>query len=162
MLINEVLAGRYDNEPAITAFPNQFVGKETGFGGLLVINTRFRSTCSHHMAAVGGRCIIGIIPSENVVGLSKFQRIVTHLSQRMSLQEEMVEMIANEITRLTGSKDVGIYLEGTHSCMHCRGVDLTQEETLTQTTVLRGRFLEESSLRKEFHDNVMYQLMPRR
>ena len=38
-----------------------------------------RSTCAHHLQNIVGKAWVGIIPNGEVIGLSKFNRIVHHI-----------------------------------------------------------------------------------
>ena len=57
--------------------------------------------------------------------------------------------------KATGSNDVGVYVQATHGCVENRGV--LAHSSLTQTTVLEGRFMEDQSTKKEFMDNIKLQ-----
>ena len=155
--INELMRGRYFPAPAATSFPNVHTGKETGFTGLLVVKAEIKSLCSHHHQNVFGTAYIGIIPDDKVIGLSKYTRLAQWCARRGTLQEELAEDIANTIKEYTGSEHISVLIEGRHQCCEARGI-LAHDST-TITTVLKGDFLTDSTLRKEFHDNVMYQKM---
>lgn len=157
MYINELFAGRYLGMPAITAFPNKHTGKDTGFGGMLVVRSEFISECSHHWQEVRGTVFIGIIPEEEVIGLSKYTRLVQWLARRGTLQEELTEDVASAIMEVSGAKSVGVYIEGRHNCCEVRGILATNSKT--QTTVLKGDFMNDPTVRKEFLDNIAMQQM---
>jgi len=55
----------------------------------------------------------------------------------------------------TCSENVGVYLEAEHGCCINRGI--MANSSLTQTTVLCGLFLKDSSTKKEFFDNIALQ-----
>jgi GTP cyclohydrolase I len=63
--------------------------------------------------------------------------------------------IAREIEFATGSKDVAVYIQATHGCCENRGI--MAHSSLTQTTVLRGAFKTDQSVKKEFFDNIKLQ-----
>jgi GTP cyclohydrolase I len=71
------------------------------------------------------------------------------------LQEELCNDIAREIMSATGSDNVAVYVQATHGCCENRGI--MAHSSLTQTTVLRGAFKEDSSVKKEFFDNIKLQ-----
>lgn len=156
MYINEIMGGRYEEEPEAVFFPNKHTGKDTGFNGMLVVRTEVKSVCSHHHQPVTGTAFIGIIPKDNVIGLSKYSRITHHLARRGTLQEELAEDIANAIIDKTGSKDVAVYIQAEHGCVTNRGIEA--HDSTTQTTVLRGTFFDDNAVRKEFYDNIQFQL----
>ena len=152
MYINEIMSGRYDPMPNATAFPNHV---EDGYKGMLVVRSEIKSMCSHHHQPVVGVAYIGIIAAETLIGLSKYTRIAQWCARRGTLQEELNNVIANEIQKATGSKNVGVYLQATHGCCENRGIGA--HSSLTQTTVLRGAFNDDMGTKKEFMDNIKLQ-----
>lgn len=152
MYLNEIMSGRYDPAPAVTAFPND--DADTRYGGMITVRAELLSMCSHHHQPVKGVCYIGLLPSVKVIGLSKYARIAQHCARRGTLQEELTQMIANEIVAHTGSKDVAVYIQATHGCMENRGV--CAHSSLTQTTELRGQFFN-PSVKNEFLDYIKMQ-----
>lgn len=144
MYINELFEGRYTERPRVAAFPNTGEGK---FRGVLVAHAELRSVCSHHHQPVIIKCYIGIIPSDNVIGLSKYTRIAQHCARRGTLQEELTNDIAEAIIAATGSDDVAVQLVGKHGCMENRGC--MANNSGTYTAVMRGEFYN-SSVRDEF------------
>jgi GTP cyclohydrolase I len=153
MYVNELLKGRFYPAPASTSFPNDGA---TPYAGMLVVRADIKSLCSHHWKDVNGTAYIGIIPGKNVIGLSKYIRIAQHVARRGTLQEELCTAINAAIRDATGSEDVGVHIAATHGCVSCRGV--MQDNSLTQTTVLNGRFYEQP-IKQEFYENIKMQLM---
>lgn len=151
MYFHEIMAGRYIPRPDATAFPNK---GDSSYTGMLVVRSELRSMCSHHHQPVTGVAYIGIIPSEKVIGLSKYTRIAQWCARRGTLQEELCTDIAREIVKATGSKDVAVYLEAEHGCCTNRGI--MAHSSLTQTTVLRGEF-NNGDVKKEFFDSIALQ-----
>ena len=152
MYINELMQGRYDPMPNATAFPNHI---ENGYEGMLVVRSELRSVCSHHHQPVVGVAYIGIIAADKLIGLSKYTRIAQWCARRGTLQEELNNVIADEIQKATGTKNVGVYIQATHGCCENRGIKA--HSSLTQTTVLRGAFNEDPGTKKEFMDNIKLQ-----
>ena len=152
MYYNEIMAGRYEEAPDCTAFPNN---SEDRYEGMLVIRSELRSMCSHHHQPVTGVAYIGIIAAEKLIGLSKYTRIAQWCAKRGTLQEELCNDIAKEIMKATGSKDVGVYIQATHGCCENRGI--MAHSSLTQTTVLKGAFTKDAGTKKEFMDNIKLQ-----
>jgi GTP cyclohydrolase I len=153
MYVNELMGGRYYPAPNCTAFPN--VGPES-FHGMLVARAEIRSMCSHHHQPVKGICYIGILPTDKVIGLSKYTRIAQWCARRGTLQEELTDQILKEIQEQTGTKDVAVHIHATHGCMENRGVE--SHSSLTQTTSLSGQFFNDA-VKKEFFDNVNNQIL---
>ena len=152
MYFNELMSGRYDTIPPATAFPND---TDERYEGMLVVRSELKSMCSHHHQPVAGVAYIGIIAAEKLIGLSKYTRIAQWCARRGTLQEELNNVIANEIQKATGTKNLGVYVQATHGCCENRGIMATS--SLTQTTVLRGAFYDDPSTKKEFFDNIKLQ-----
>lgn len=158
MYYNEIMSGRYDPMPNATAFPND----EDGYKGMIVVRSELRSMCSHHHQPVSGVAYIGIIPGDKVIGLSKYTRIAQWCARRGTLQEELCNDIAREIQKATDTEHVGVYFQATHGCCENRGI--MAHSSLTQTTVLKGHFINDSmTTKKEFFDhiNLQQQFAPR-
>ena len=152
MYFNEIMAGRYDPIPSATAFPND---SDERYEGMLVVRSELKSMCSHHHQPVAGVAYIGILAANKLIGLSKYTRIAQWCARRGTLQEELNNVIANEIQKATGTKNLGVYVQATHGCCENRGI--AAHSSLTQTTVLRGAFNEDASTKKEFMDNIKLQ-----
>ena len=102
------------------------------------------SYCEHHMALMYDmKVTVAYVPNGKVIGLSKIARVADMVSKRLQLQERIGSDIADVITKITGSEDVAVYIEGCHSCMPARGIKKNQAKTYTQT--LRGKFQNESN-----------------
>lgn len=152
MYYNEIMAGRYEQAPDATAFPND---SQDRYEGMLVVRSELRSMCSHHHQPVTGVAYIGIIAAEKLIGLSKYTRIAQWCARRGTLQEELCNDIAREISKATESENVAVYIQATHGCCENRGI--MAHSSLTQTTVLKGSFKTDSSVKKEFFDNIKLQ-----
>jgi len=152
MYFNEIMAGRYEPSPAATSFPNDSADR---YEGMLVVRSELRSMCSHHHQPVSGVAYIGIIAAQKLIGLSKYTRIAQWCARRGTLQEELCNDIAREISKATDSENVAVYLEAQHGCCLNRGI--MAHSSLTQTTVLRGAFKDDAATKKEFFDNILLQ-----
>lgn len=152
MYINEIMSGRYDPAPNVTAFPND--DADTRYQGMIVTRAELRSMCSHHHQPVAGVAYIGLLPGVKVIGLSKYTRVAQHVARRGTLQEELTKNIADEIQKYTGAKDLAVYIQGTHGCCENRGI--MAHSSLTQTTELRGQFFN-PSVKNEFLDYIKMQ-----
>ena len=150
MYINEIMGGRYYPSPDVTSFPN-----DGQYDQLIVVRSDIKSMCSHHHQPVTGICYIACMPGENLIGLSKYTRIAQHLASRGHLQEELTEMIASEIQRLTKSPAVGVYIRARHGCCENRGI--RSSNSATQTTVLKGALKTDPALKNEFMHNIQIQ-----
>jgi GTP cyclohydrolase I len=146
------MSGRYYPMPNATAFPNH---TDEPYTGMLVVRSEIISMCSHHHQPVKGVAYIGIIAADTLIGLSKYTRIAQWCARRGTLQEELAMDIAREISKATGSTDVGVYIQATHGCCENRGI--MAHSSLTQTTVLKGAFKDDMGTKKEFMDNIKLQ-----
>ena len=106
------------------------------------------SMCEHHMLPFFGRCHVGYIARDKVLGLSKLSRIVDHYARRLQIQERLTEQIAQEIMRVTDASGVGVVIECRHMCMMMRGVE-KQNSVMTTSSVL-GSLHDEEAARLEF------------
>ena len=152
MYYTEIMAGRYEESPYATAFPND---SDDRYEGMLVVRSELRSMCSHHHQPVKGVAYIGIIAAQKLIGLSKYTRIAQWCATRGTLQEELCNDISREIMKATGSNDVAVYIQATHGCCENRGI--LAHSSLTQTTVLKGAFNNDPGTKQEFFDNVKLQ-----
>jgi len=152
MYFNEIMAGRYEQAPDATAFPNDSADR---YEGMLVVRSELRSMCSHHHQPVTGVAYIGIIAAEKLIGLSKYTRIAQWCARRGTLQEELCNDIAREISKATDSENVGVYLRMTHGCCENRGI--MAHDSSTTTSVLKGAFNKDAGTKKEFFDTLSLQ-----
>jgi GTP cyclohydrolase I len=146
MYLKEVFAGRYVKAPTITEFPNAEHLNELMIVGPITV----RSACSHHLVPVIGKVWIGIMPNEhtNVIGLSKYARLAEWVMGRPQIQEEAVVQLADLIQEKTQPDGLAIVMEATHYCMAWRGVKDMDSKMIN--SVMRGVFLKDSNLRREF------------
>lgn len=151
MYVNEIMSGRYHEEPAATSFPNDGVD---AYKGMLVVRAEIKSMCSHHHQPVTGVAYIGVIPEAKVLGLSKYVRIAQWTARRGTLQEQLCNEIARNISAKAECKNVAVYLKLEHGCCSNRGI--MASDSTTQTTVLLGEF-NKSDVKKEFFDNIVIQ-----
>lgn len=146
MLVNELFAGRFQEPPSSTIFPNRKKINELIISkGITVM-----SVCSHHWQPISGDCSIGYIPNKYILGLSKLSRIVDWFSRRGQIQEELGEQIADYIENLIRPKALGVVIRARHYCMIARGVKSNEDESLMITSVMRGYLLNDLNLRNEF------------
>ncbi|NKE67263.1 GTP cyclohydrolase I [Ramlibacter sp. RBP-2] len=146
MYVNEVFRGRYVKPPAITEFPNAEHLNELMIVGPIAV----RSACSHHFCPVIGKLWIGVMPNEhtNVIGLSKYARLAEWVMGRPQIQEEAVVQLADLIMEKTQPDGLALVMEASHYCMAWRGVKDMDAKMIT--SVMRGAFLKDAALRREF------------
>lgn len=146
MYIQELFYGRYQPPPSITEFPNVEHLNELIIVGPITI----RSTCSHHFCPIIGKLWIGVMPNadSNLIGLSKYVRLIEWIMRRPQIQEEAVSQIADLLMRKLLPDGLALVMKAEHFCMRWRGVkDL---ETKMINNVMCGSFLHDINLRQEF------------
>ena len=108
----------------------------------------FFALCEHHALPFYGKAYVGYIAHENIIGISKLTRLVRLFSKRFSVQERIGQQIADTLESMLHPHGVAVFLEAHHLCMQMRGVRETAP--MTRTTVWRGYYAEDPSLRAEF------------
>lgn len=146
MLIDETFAGRFEQPPKITTFPNSKKMDQAIISGPI----RIESFCSHHWQPFTGNAWIGYIPGDNVLGISKLSRVAKHYAKRPQIQEELTEQIADHLEEvLDNPKGIAVVIKSSHMCMTTRGVQ-EQHDCMMTTSSLRGAFKADPATRAEF------------
>ena len=149
-MYEEVFEGmNYTNDELAVMFDKTFeddVEYETDSKDMVVVkDIDIFSYCEHHMALMYDmKVTVAYVPAGRVIGLSKIARIADMVSKRLQLQERIGADIAEVMQKITGSEDVAVLIEGSHSCMTARGIK--KPASKTYTTTLRGIFKTEQTL----------------
>ena len=106
------------------------------------------SLCEHHMLPFFGRCHVGYIPNDSILGVSKLARLVEVFARRLQIQERLTSQIASEIYRAIKPEGVGVVMECRHLCMMMRGVE--KQNSVMITSSVLGSFHNEEATRAEF------------
>lgn len=146
MYVTEVFRGRYAPAPTVTEFVNAARLDELMIVGPITI----RSACSHHMCPIMGRLWVGLMPNEhsNLIGLSKYTRLAEWVMSRPQIQEEAITQLADLLMDKVTPDGLAVVMEADHFCMHWRGVK--DSATKMTNSVMRGSFLKDPTLRREF------------
>ncbi|MBK3735543.1 GTP cyclohydrolase I [Azospirillum brasilense] len=147
MLVRELLKGRFTAPPELTEFRNA-----EEFDHLIVTGPiAVRSTCAHHLMPIYGTAFIGILPAKggNILGLSKYDRIVDHFAARFQIQEELVKQIGNFIVEATRPRGLAVRISAVHMCKTHRGVRAGHDSRMVNSS-FHGELLESRALREEF------------
>lgn len=115
---------------------------------IVVRDIELYSLCEHHMLPFFGRCHIGYISREKVVGVSKLARIVDCFARRLQIQERLTQQIARAIMDSVHAEGVGVVIEAQHLCMMMRGVE--KQNSLMATSSVLGSFHDSAATRMEF------------
>jgi GTP cyclohydrolase IA len=144
MYVREVFAGRYEQPPTVTDFPNAKDLDEVYTLGPVTV----RSACSHHLVPITGQLWIGVLPGEKVIGISKFVRLANWVMSRPHIQEEAAIMLADELEKRIKPRGLALVMDAQHQCMIWRGVKETK--TVMTTSIMRGVFRDKPEVRAEF------------
>ena len=152
MWVNELISGYFDN-------PSKYVKKFSVNGKVLkhkdvviVRDIPVRSICEHHLLPFYGYSHIAYIPTVEVLGFSKFARIIDVFAKRLQIQERLTEEVADYLNSLLKPSGLLIIIEAVHTCALIRGV----EEPMHMVTMAsRGVFETDESLRHETLTVVM-------
>ena len=146
MFLQEVFRGRYVSAPPVTEFPNAERLNELMIVGPITV----RSACSHHFCPIMGRLWIGLMPNEhsNLIGLSKYSRLADWVMSRPQIQEEAITQMAELLMAKVSPDGLAVVMEADHFCMHWRGVKDVDSRMIN--SVMRGSFLKDANLRREF------------
>jgi GTP cyclohydrolase IA len=146
MYLTEIFKGRYVPMPAVTEFPNASHLNELMIIGPITV----RSACSHHLCPIMGKVWVGVMPNEhsNLIGLSKYARIIEWIMCRPQIQEEAVIQLADTLQEKMQPDGLAVVMEADHFCMQWRGVKDMDAKMIN--SVMRGSFLTDSNLRHEF------------
>lgn len=129
--------------PKLTVFP------EPDYDQMIVqTSIPFDALCAHHGLPFHGHAAVGYIPAGNIVGLSKFSRVIDHFANRYTVQERVTMEITDYLEEVLMPRGLGVVLRAEHHCMKCRGVK--KQGVPTITTELRGVFREDLAARTEF------------
>jgi GTP cyclohydrolase I len=115
---------------------------------VIVKNIEFYSLCEHHLLPFIGKCHVGYIPRDKVLGVSKIARITELYARRLQIQETLTHEIAVAIEKVTNAIGVGVVMEAKHLCMMMRGVEKQNSEMTT--SAMLGTFRDKPQTRSEF------------
>ncbi len=106
------------------------------------------SLCEHHLLPFFGRCHIGYIAKDRVIGVSKLARLVDLYARRLQIQEKLTDQIAHSLLKEMNAEGVGVVIEAQHLCMMMRGVE--KQNSMMTTSAMLGGFRESVATRTEF------------
>ncbi len=115
---------------------------------VIVKDIEIYSLCEHHMLPFFGRCHVGYLPKDRVIGLSKIPRIVDVLARRLQVQERLTQQVAETIRDAINPRGVAVVMEAQHLCMMMRGVQKRNSKMIT--SAMLGKFRDDQRSRMEF------------
>jgi GTP cyclohydrolase I len=145
----DITEGYDGDEKLVKAFETE-CNSSTGckFNQIIQGPIPFFSLCEHHALPFYGKAYVGYIANEDIIGISKLTRLVRLFSKRFAVQERIGQEIADALQQMVQPEGIAVYLEAHHMCMEMRGV--REHSPLTRTTVWRGAFDKDPTLRSEF------------
>lgn len=130
----------------ITPCPNMKAFTSKSKSMVVKSNILTFSCCEHHMVPMKLYVDFAYIPKGRVVGISKIIRLIRWCSARLTLQEELVENIADEFMKQVAPAGCMVVIRGHHFCEEMRGV---RTENCTTTSAIRGVFETDPNVKKE-------------
>lgn len=127
---------------------NNAVFPSTNREMVLVKGIEFYSLCEHHMLPFMGQAHVAYLPNGQVLGLSKFARIVDMYSRRLQIQENLTQQIAQAVMDATGARGAAVVMDAAHMCMMMRGVQ--KQHSSTRSVSMLGEFTTNAQARQEF------------
>lgn len=132
----------------MTTFPN-----DEGYDELVVVRSiPVQSLCEHHLLPFVGVAHVGYLPGGQILGLSKFARVVEMFARRPQVQERLTRQVADWLDMELAPRGVGVVVEAEHMCMSLRGVRASG--TVTTTSAFAGVLRDSPEARAEFHAAV--------
>lgn len=119
---------------------------------IIVKNIPFYSHCEHHLAPFFGTAHIAYVPDGKILGLSKFSRVLDIFARRLQVQERLTQQVVDAFMEHLHPKGAACLVTARHLCMESRGIQKQGSET--ETTALRGVFLDQPETRAEFLSRV--------
>ncbi len=140
----------YDGDPKlIKAFPRECRGEpDCRLSQVIEGPIHFHSLCEHHVFPFYGEAYLGYIADERILGISKLTRMVRLYTKRFAVQERIGYQIADTLEALLQPHGVAVFIRAKHMCVEMRGV--REISPATRTTVFRGEYATDPSLRSEF------------
>jgi|TARA_B110000902_G_scaffold265671_2_gene350654 GTP cyclohydrolase I len=145
MYVDEIFSGLdYSSFPKITVIENKMNVEEM----VKVKDIDLTSTCEHHFVTIDGSASVAYIPNDNIIGLSKINRLVRFFAQRPQVQERLTQQVLVALQALLNTDNVAVRIDAAHYCVKARGV--MDSNSSTQTTALGGLFKSDDRVRGDF------------
>jgi|TARA_B100000767_G_scaffold248928_1_gene250178 GTP cyclohydrolase I len=146
--VNEIFGGlNPENMPKGSTFDNKYQYSEM----LVEKNITVFSTCEHHLLPIYGKAHVAYFSNNNVIGLSKMNRVVDYFSRRPQVQERLTIQIVNTLQKMLKTQDVACVLDAKHMCVNSRGI--RHIDCSTVTGEFGGKF-KDQNVKREFLDYI--------
>ena len=146
--VKELFGGLNPNNlPTSSTFENKYK-----YGEMLVEkNITVFSTCEHHLLPIYGKAHVAYFAKDEVVGLSKMNRIVDYYSRRPQVQERLNIQIVKALQKILKTQDVACIIDAKHMCVNSRGIRHIDCSTVTGD--FGGKF-KDKLIKREFLDYI--------
>ena len=146
--VNEIFGGlNPKNMPKGSTFNNKYQYSEM----LVEKNITVFSTCEHHLLPIYGKAHVAYFSNNNVIGLSKMNRVVDYFSRRPQVQERLTIQIVNTLQKMLKTEDVACVIDAKHMCVNSRGI--RHVDCSTVTGEFGGKF-KDQNVKREFLDYI--------
>jgi GTP cyclohydrolase I len=143
--LKDLIIGSITDEPSMTVFPNE----ENYDGVVIQTGIPVVSMCAHHNLPFTGYASVAYVPNENVIGLSKLNRVVDWFSRRPQMQESLTPQIHTFLSKKLQCESVAVSISSKHMCCGNRGIK--HPTSVMTTNKFSGVFMESDNLiREEF------------
>ena len=146
--VNEIFAGlNPENMPKGSTFDNKYQYSEM----LVEKNITVFSTCEHHLLPIYGKAHVAYFSNNNVIGLSKMNRVVDYFSRRPQVQERLTIQIVKTLQKMLKTEDVACVIDAKHMCVNSRGIRHVDCSTVTGEF---GGKSKDQNVKREFLDYI--------
>ena len=146
--VNEIFGGlNPENMPKGSTFDNKYQYSEM----LVEKNITVFSTCEHHLLPIYGKAHVAYFSNNNVIGLSKMNRVVDYFSRRPQVQERLTIQVVKTLQEMLNTKDVACVIDAKHMCVNSRGI--RHVDCSTVTGEFGGKF-KDQNVKREFLDYI--------
>ena len=146
--VNELFGGlNPENMPKGSTFNNKYQYSEM----LVEKNITVFSTCEHHLLPIYGKAHVAYFSNNNVIGLSKMNRIVDYFARRPQVQEWLTIQVVKALQKILKTDDVACVIDAKHMCVNSRGI--RHIDCSTVTGEFGGKF-KDKLIKREFLDYI--------
>jgi GTP cyclohydrolase I len=146
--VNELFGGlNPENMPKGSTFNNKYQYSEM----LVEKNITVFSTCEHHLLPIYGKAHVAYFSNNNVIGLSKMNRIVDYFARRPQVQERLTIQVVKALQKILKTDDVACVIDAKHMCVNSRGI--RHIDCSTVTGEFGGKF-QDQNVKREFLDYI--------
>ena len=146
--VNEIFGGlNPENMPKGSTFNNKYQYSEM----LVEKNITVFSTCEHHLLPIYGKAHVAYFSNNNVIGLSKMNRIVDYFARRPQVQERLKIQVVKALQKILKTDDVACVIDAKHMCVNSRGI--RHIDCSTVTGEFGGKF-KDKLIKREFLDYI--------